>query len=127
MNDQFYLEQGRNNEPLKDLYPTQAHLTKSTKWMEMLQNVLRMISDANGVPLTAVIRKCIISRPDCDDIVFGLQHTEYASHDDEFIEHAPILDRKTYDRDATDKVLEKTGPFDPRYLAACSLVYTAYC
>ena len=35
------------------------------------------------------------------------------------IEHAPILDR-----DTTDKVLEKTGPFDPRYLAASSLVWT---
>ena len=36
MNDQFDLEQGWKNEPLKDLYPTQAHLTNSTKWMEML-------------------------------------------------------------------------------------------
>ena len=33
MNDQFDLEQGWKNEPLKDLYPTQAHLTNSTKWM----------------------------------------------------------------------------------------------
>ena len=41
------------------------------------------------------------------------------------IEREPILDRKTYERDATDKVLEKTGPFDPRYLAACSIVWTA--
>ena len=40
------------------------------------------------------------------------------------IERAPILDCKTYDRDATDKILEKTGPFDPHYLAACSLVWT---
>ena len=40
------------------------------------------------------------------------------------IERAPILDRNTYDRDATDKVLEKTGPFDPRYLTARSLVWT---
>ena len=40
------------------------------------------------------------------------------------IERAPILDRKTYDQDATEKYLEKTGPFYPRYLAACSLVWT---
>ena len=40
------------------------------------------------------------------------------------IERAPILDRKEYDRHATDKNLEKTGPFDPRYMAACSLVWT---
>ena len=40
------------------------------------------------------------------------------------IERALILDCKTYDQDATDKVLEKTGPFDPRYLAARSLVWT---
>ena len=40
------------------------------------------------------------------------------------IELAPILDRMTYDRDATDKDLEKTGPFDPRYLAARNLVWT---
>ena len=40
------------------------------------------------------------------------------------IEHAPILDRKEYDRNATDKNLEKTGPFDPRYRAARSLVRT---
>ena len=50
MNDQFDLEQGWKNETLKDLYPTQAYLTNSTKWMEMLQNVLHMICDANGVP-----------------------------------------------------------------------------
>ena len=97
MNDQFYLEQGWKNEPLKDLYPTQVHLTNSTKWMEMLQNVLRMIRDANGAPLAAVIRKRIIPRPDSDDIAFGLQHSEYASRGDEMIEPAPILDRKTYD------------------------------
>ena len=72
MNDQFDLEQGWKNEPLKDLYPTQALLTNSNKWMEMLQNVLRMIREANGVPLTAVIRDRIVPRPDSDDIAFGL-------------------------------------------------------
>ena len=77
MNDQFDLEQGWKNEPLKDLYPNQAHLTNSTKWMEMLKNVLRMIRNANGVPLPAMIRKRIIPRPDSDDIAFGLQHSEY--------------------------------------------------
>ena len=65
--------------------------------MEMLQNVLRTICDANGVPLAAVIRKRIISQPDSDDIAFGLQHSEYASHDNEMIEHALILDCKTFD------------------------------
>ena len=60
INDQFDSEQGWKNEPLKDLYPTQAHLTNSTKWMEMLQNVLHMICDANGVPVAAVIHKRII-------------------------------------------------------------------
>ena len=53
--------------------------------MEMLQNVLCMIRDANGVPLAAVIRKRIVPRPDSDGITFGLQHSEYASHDDEMI------------------------------------------
>ena len=90
----------------------------------MLQNVLRMIRDANGAPLAAVIHKRIVPRHDSDDIAFGLQHSEYASHDDEMIERAPILDRKTFDRDATDKVLEKTVPFDPHYLADRSLVWT---
>ena len=33
MNDQIELEQVWKNEPLKDLYPTQAHLTNSTKWI----------------------------------------------------------------------------------------------
>ena len=46
--------------PLKNLYPTQAYLTKSTKWMDILHNVLRIIRDANVVPLAAVIRKRII-------------------------------------------------------------------
>ena len=85
MNDQFDLEQGWKNEPLKDLYPTQAHITNSTKWIDMLQNVLRIIRDANGVPLSAVIRKRIIPRPDSDDISFCLKHSEYVSHDDEMI------------------------------------------
>ena len=40
------------------------------------------------------------------------------------IECAPILDRDKYDRNATDTDFEKTGPFDPRYMAACSLVWT---
>ena len=39
------------------------------------------------------------------------------------IKRAPILDRKEYDWNATDKSLEKTGPFDPRYRAARSLVW----
>ena len=74
MNDQIELEQGQNNELLKDIYPTQALLSNSTKWMDMLQNVLRMIRDANGVPLAAVIHKHIIPRPDSDDIAFGLHY-----------------------------------------------------
>ena len=82
--------------------------------MDMLQNILHMIRDANGAPHAMVIRKHIISRPDSDYIAFGLQHSEYVSHENEMIERAPILDRKTYDRDSTDKDLEKTGPFDPR-------------
>ena len=40
----------------------------------MLQNVLRMIRDANGVPLAAVIHKRIVPRPDSDDIAFDVQH-----------------------------------------------------
>ena len=40
------------------------------------------------------------------------------------IERAPILDSKEYDRTATDKNLEKIGPFDPRYRADRSLVWT---
>ena len=40
------------------------------------------------------------------------------------IERAPILDRKTFDQGATDKELEKSGPFDPRYLASRNQVYT---
>ena len=72
MNDQMDLEQGWNNDPLKELYPTQAHITNSTKWMEMLQNVLHKIRDANGVPLAAVIRKRLIPLPDSEDIAFGL-------------------------------------------------------
>ena len=75
MNDQFDLEQGWKNEPLKDLYPTQAHLTNSTKWMEMLQNVLRMIRGASGVSLAAVISKRLIPRLDSDYIAFGLKHS----------------------------------------------------
>ena len=38
------------------------------------------------------------------------------------IECAPILDRKTYEQTATDMALEKKGPFEPRYLAARSIV-----
>ena len=81
--------------------------------MEMLQNVLRMISDANGVLLAAVICKRIIPRPDSDGIAFGLHYSEYASHDDDMIECAPIVYHETFDPNATDKELEKTGPFDP--------------
>ena len=91
-NEKIELEQGWNNEPLKDLYPTQDLLSNSTKWMEMLQNVLRMIRDSNGVPLAPVIRKRIVPRPDSDEIAFGLQYSEYVSNDDEMIERAPILD-----------------------------------
>ena len=63
----------------------------------MLQDVLRMICDANGVTLAAVICKHIVPRPDSDDISFGSQYSEYAFHYDEMIERAPILDRKTFD------------------------------
>ena len=74
MNDQIELEQGWNNEPLNDLYPTQALIPNSTKWMEMLQNVLHVIRDANGFPLAAVIHKRIVPRPESDEIAFGLQY-----------------------------------------------------
>ena len=40
------------------------------------------------------------------------------------IERAPILDSKEYYRTATDEYLKKTGPFDPRYRAARSLLWT---
>ena len=40
------------------------------------------------------------------------------------IERAPVLDSKEYDMTATNEYLERTGPFDPRYRAACSLVWT---
>ena len=92
MNDQMALEEGWNNEPLKELYPTQYHKNNSTKWIEMLLNVLRMIRDANGAPLAAVIRKRLIPLSDNEDMAFGLQCSKYLSHDDEMIERAPILD-----------------------------------
>ena len=57
---QMALEEGWNNKPLKELYPTQAHKNHPTKWLEMLVNVLRMIRDVNGAPLSAVIRKRLI-------------------------------------------------------------------
>ena len=63
----------------------------------MLQNVFIIIRDTNGFPLAAVICKRIVPQPDSDDIAFGLQYSEYASHDDEMIERAPILDRETFD------------------------------
>ena len=39
-------------------------------------------------------------------------------------ERAPIINHKTFYRNTTDKEFEKTGPFDPPYLAARSLVWT---
>ena len=33
MNDQMALEEGWNNDPLKELYPTQAHTNHPTKWL----------------------------------------------------------------------------------------------
>ena len=121
MNDQMNLEQGWKNERLKELYPTQAHITNSTKWMEILHNFLRMIRDANGVPLVAVIRKRLIPLRDAEDMAFGLQDSKYVSHDEEMIERAPILDRKNYDQNATDTDLENTGPFtNPREIGRAS-------
>ena len=124
MNDQFDLKQGWKNDPLKDLYTTQTLLTNSTKLMEMLHNVLRIIRDADGVPLAAVICNRIVPRPDSDDIAFGLQNSEYATHDYEMIERAPITNHDTFYQNATDKELEKTRPFDPCYLASRRLVWT---
>ena len=40
------------------------------------------------------------------------------------IERVPILDRETFDQDANDKELEKSVPFDPRYLSARNQVWT---
>ena len=94
MNDQMALEEGWKNEPLKELYPNQAHINHPTKWLEMLGNVLRLIRDVNGVPLAAVILKRLIPPPDNEDMAFGPRHSKYISHDDEMIERAPILDKK---------------------------------
>ena len=90
----------------------------------MLVNFLRMICDVNDVPLAAVIRKRLIPLPENEEMDFGLRHSKYISHDDEMIERALILDRKEHDRNATGKNLEKTGPFDLRYRAARSFVWT---
>ena len=79
MNDQMSLEEGWNNNPLKELYPTQAHKNHPTKWLEMLVNVLHMIRDVNGVPLVAVICKRLIPLPDNEDMDFGLRHSKYIS------------------------------------------------
>ena len=73
----------------------------------MLHNVLCMIRDTNGVPLVTVICKRLIPLPDSEDIGFGLQHSEYVSHDEEMIYPAPILDRNKYDQTAKDVVLKK--------------------
>ena len=89
----------------------------------MLVNVLRMIRDVNGIPLAAVIRKRLTPPTDNEDMASGLRHSKYLSHDNKMINRAPILDSKEYDRTATDKNLEKTGPFDPRYRSARSLVW----
>ena len=94
MNEQMTLEEGWNNKPLKELYPTQAHTSNPTKWIDMLLNVLRMIRDANGVPLAAVIRNRLIPLPDNEAMAFGLRHSKYIYYDDEMIERAAILDRK---------------------------------
>ena len=56
-------------------------------------------------PLAAVICKRLIPLPDSEYIAFGLQHSEYVSHDEEMIERAPILNRKKYDQTATDMAL----------------------
>ena len=94
MNDQMALEEGWKNKLLKELYPIQAHINHPTKWLEMLGNVLHMIRDVNGVPLSAVIRKRLIPLPDNEDMAFGLRHSKYISRDDDIIERAPILDSK---------------------------------
>ena len=57
-------------------------------------------------------------------MAFGLQHSKHVSHNDDIIERAPILNRMKYDQNATNTDLKKTGPFDPRYLASRSLVWT---
>ena len=93
MNDQMSLEEGWNNEPLKELYTTQDHTSNPTKWLDMLFNVLRMIRDVNGVPLAAVICKRLIPLPDNEDTAFGLRHSKFISHDDKMIERASILDK----------------------------------
>ena len=74
INDQMALEEGWKNEPLKELYPTQAHINHPTKWLEMLLNVLCMIRDVNGAPLVAIIRKRLTPLPDNEDMAFGLRH-----------------------------------------------------
>ena len=94
MNEQMALEEGWNNKPLTELYPTQAHINHPTKWLEMLGNVLSMIRDVHGVPLAAVIRKRLIPPPENEDMAFGLRHSKYISHVDNMIESAQILDSK---------------------------------
>ena len=33
MNDQMALEEGWNNDPIKEIYPTQAHTNNAAKWI----------------------------------------------------------------------------------------------
>ena len=124
MVEQMALEQSWDNEPASELYPTSALLkSNQTKWVETLKNLLSMIHDPKGVPLAAVIRKELIPIPITSDPAFGEKYSEYASHDDKMIARATILDRDTYDHRALTKDLEKSGPFDPRHLAARNQVW----
>ena len=77
-----------------------------------------MIRDPKCVPLAAVVHKHLIPRNSVVDPAFGERYSEYASFDDEMIERAPILDRDMYDHGALTKTLEKSGPLNPRHLAA---------
>ena len=124
MIEQMALEESWDNEPASELYPTPALIkSNQTKWVETLKNLLTMIRDPNGVPHAAVICKHLIQSHVVANPAFGKKCSDYASYDDEMIERAPILDRDTYNHSALTKDLEKSGPFDPRHLAAQNQVW----
>jgi len=56
-----------------------------TKWVEILKNLLTVISDPKGIPLAVVIRKHLIPCNSADDPAFGERYSGYASFDDKMI------------------------------------------
>jgi hypothetical protein len=98
-----------NKEP--DYTPLTLNVASAPKVFEKMKTILTRICGVQGAPLAYVIRHKIEPPSWRDDNAFGEEDSAYASHDEEMIARAPIIQTGIWRYLEGDETYEANGPF----------------